>query len=973
MVLRVEMLGAARVIVDGDEEIQLRSTLRDQALAYLAYSGDWVSRDRLGFLFWADTPDETARHNVRQLLKRIRRLDWLTGFEVDGDNLRWLAPTDVEAFRSSGVEDSWSELPAKGTLLPGFERGATFEFEEWLLFERRLVLGEWQTALLLAVEAAEREGKSEEALEFLESALDDVNDDRALVTYMDLAARTGHRDKALDAFRSVAERRRIDLGLEPTEKAQALFERLRETDDIDGSDRTARIVGRTQETSEILSLLAHPSCRMLTLLGPGGIGKSTLAGVVANSSEHMFVDGSTLVSVESISDPDNIPSVIAAGLEIRLDGRIDPLDQLVTALRDQHLLLVVDNVEHLPEGWILFSELERACPRLKILVTSRERLRLEDEWVYELEGLAASEAAALLLQRAWQVAPAVMVSEDQAVSISVAVGGSPLAIELAVPWLRVMSPQEVIDEVLGDPALLSGGNRDTPSRHRSLEAAMAHSWRLLTKAEQQAIEALAVFVSPYTRELAEVVAQLDASLLRDLTDKSLIGHRAEGLYASHPLVRQYAASRLASDSHRRSEVRSRHAEAVLGLLDPPDQAIAHRNHLDDMIEGWQHTLDMANHELIGRSVDGFGLLLDSTGRIKQGLELLARARTKLNDGTSETRSVVAALRVIESRLLQIRGRHRESGEFAQAAVEMATKANDQYWRVRALIVLAWARKWIEGDAAQHSTLLGALPVAQTLADERLMTDVLHGLGCSAPTLEECRDYLRDALQRTSGLNEPFLRCRVLSALGSVLWGVGEIPQAMSLHQEMLELARKEGILRGAIAALIDLAFLHGEIGDLDTARKLSDEAESMSGGEEFVDQKISAAQIAGEILRLVGDRDAAQARVYQSLELATSIGLPPFGLRSLRLHGQLLIDQGRIEEGLGILALVCSWTQRGPDFTGWILDPRIWEENTKATDPELIERAKELAQNQDLGEVVKRVLAESQPGLSGTHVVGSEI
>lgn len=958
MVLRVEMLGTARVIVDGHEEIQLRSTLRDQALAYLAYTGDWIPRERLGFLFWADTPDETARHNVRQLLKRIRRLDWLTGFEVEGDNVRWIVPTDLEGLRNSSGR-TWGNLPRTGRLLPGLERGASFEFEEWLLLERRLILGEWQTALLRAVEAADREGKPGEALMLLEPALDQADGEKMLLRYMDLAARTGDRDKGIRAFRSVTERMRADLGLEPSEQARALFERLCSGDDGYESDGSSPIVGRTQETNEILGLLANPACRLLTLLGPGGIGKSTLAGVVADSAAHMFGNGSIVVSLESISDPESIPSVIATGLEVHLDGRIDVLDQLGSALREQHLLLVVDNVEHLRDGWVLLSELERACPRLKILVTSRERLRLEDEWVYEVGGLAAAEAAELLLQRARQVAPAVKVSEDQAVLICEAVGGSPLGIELAVPWLRVMSPEEIINEVLGDTALLSGGNRDTPNRHRSLETAMAHSWRLLTKAEKQATEALAVFVAPYTRELAEDVAQLDASLLRDLTDKSLIGYRAAGRYASHPLVRQYAASRLASDSHRRSEVRSRHARAVLGLLDPPGQALAHRSHLDDMIEAWLHAVELADHELVGRSVDGFGLLLDSTGRINQGLELLARARTKLDDGAAETRSVAAALRVIESRLLQIGGRHQESRELAQSAVDVATNANAQYWLVRALIVLAWARKWIEGDAAQHSTLLQALPLAQSSDDERLMADVLHGLGCSAPTLEECREYLGDALQRTSGLHEPFLHWRVLSALGSVLWGLGEIPEAMSLHQEMLDLARNDGILRAVVGALIDLAFLHGEIGDLDKARKLSDEAESMSAGEEFVDQKISVTQIAGEILRLLGDRDAAQARVYESLRLVTAIGLPPFGLRSLRLHGQLLIDQGQAEEGLGMLALVCSWTRRGPDFTGWILDPRIWEENTQIADPEQIQRARVWAKNQELDKVVEKVLAET--------------
>jgi len=965
----MEMLGTVRVTVDDQRKIRLKPTLRDQALAHLAYTGDWVSRDRLGFLFWADTPDQTARHNVRQLLKRIRRLEWLSGFEVDGENVRWLVAADIDGLRSSAGEGSSTDIPPSGTLLPGIERGASYEFEEWLHLERHRVLAQWQDALLKAAETADWEGKPNEAVKLLEPALDEVTDETVLIRYMELAARAGDPNAAIRAYHRVTERLRSQFGLQPTDEARVLFDQLRDGANLD--ERASSVVGRSQETVEIMGLLARPSCRLLTLLGPGGIGKSTLADIVAITAAPRFADGVTPVSLETLSDPDSILSVIAADLEIHLDSRLDPLDQLVSVLGEREALLVVDNVEHLPHGWVWLSELERACPQLKVLVTSRERLRLEEEWVYEVGGLSPPEGAALLLQRAQQIAPDVALSEDDALSICEVVGGSPLGIELAVPWLRVMSPQEIIDEVMENPSLLSGGSRDKAIRHRSLEAAMAHSWRLLSDDERETIEALSVFVAPYTRELAKHVADVDAVRLRDLTDKSLISHREQGLYASHPLVRQYAASRLAAASDRRYQVRTRHARATLGLLQFPGEAIEHRRHLDDMIEGWLHAVACGDTELIGRAVDGFATLLVSTGRINQGLELLARAVTALDDGTLESRSVVAALKEGQSGLLRHSGRHRESAELAKAAVEAATEANEQPRLVRALISLAWARKWIEGDSAQHATLLEALPVAQSVGAEALITEVLRSLGCSAPTLEECRQYLTDALARSTSLGLLTTRCSALSSLGSVLWGLGQISEAMGLHEELLDLARSNDMVRMVIIALEDLAFLHGEIGDLERARELADEAEALCAGTEFIDWKISVGQIAGEILRLIGEPDAAQARVYESLRLVTAIGMPTFGLRSLRLHGQLLIDRGQVEEGLGLLALVCSWTRRGPDFTAWILDPRIWEENTRNAEPELVEHAKAWAEHQDLGEVVARILAQSQRSLTAGSPIGT--
>lgn len=974
MVLHVEMLGAARVIVDDQTEIRLRPTLRDQALTYLAYTGDWVSRDRLGFLFWADTPDQTARHNVRQLLKRIRRLDWLSGLEVDLDNVRWLVSTDIDHLRAPSIEDDPSRLPPTGRLLPGFERGAHFEYEEWLLSERQRVLGEWQAALLEAAERAAREGKPDVAANLLESALVEVEDETVLLRYMDFAVRAGDHTAAINAYGLVTKRLRSNLGVEPTQKAQALFERLRDADQVDRYDVPTKIVGRIQETNEILGLLTHPSCRLLTLLGPGGIGKSTLAAKVARIAAPRFADGSTLVSLESLSDPSIIPSVIAAGLGAHLDARIDPVEQIITVLSERQLLLVVDNVEHLPDGWILLSELVRACPRLNLIVTSRERLRLEDEWVYEVDGLSSDEAAVLLLQRARQVAPGLVVSEVNAISIAEVVGGSPLGIELAVPWLRTLSPREIMDEILGDPSLLMGGSRDTVSRHRSLQATMSHSWRLLSEREKKAIEALAIFVAPFTRELAGGVADVDAALLRDLRDKSLVGQRTEGLYASHPLVRQYAASRLAAAAERRSEVRSRHARAVLGLLDPPHEAIAHRGHLDDMIEGWLHAVDLKDHALIERSVEGFGSVLDATGRITQGVELLAWAVARLDDDTDETRTVMAELRVVESLLLQRQGRYQEAVEAAEAAVEAATNADDRRRLVRALVSLAWARKWTQGHVAQQQTLLEALPIARSLDDELLLIDVLRSLGCSAPPLEKCREYLTDALSRADAPDLLVMRCHILSNLGSVLWGLGDISEAMSLHEQQLELARSHDLGVMAMSALIDLAFLHAETSNLDTAGELIEQAESLISGTEAasLNLKLYVTEIAGEIWRLRGEFDAAERRIYQGLQLATATGLPPVGLRSLRLYGQLLIDRGQVEEGLGVLALVCSWTHRGPDFTAWILDPRIWAESTKKVDPKLLDRAREWADGQDLAEVVERVLAQSQPNLPPIHVGGVE-
>ena len=959
MILRMQMLGTARFVIGDQQETPLKATIRDQALAYLAYTGEWVSRDRIGFLFWADSPDQVARHNVRQLLKRIRRLRWLTGLEVDGDAIRWLIPTDVDALRTLAVGGTMTDPPRSGMLLLGLERGSAYEFEEWLLLERSRILELWAGTLLKSADVLDHQGRPSQAAEIVELVLNEVDDGAALVRYMDLAMRAGHPDGAARMYQHAARRIRTNTGLEPPDAARDLYDRLQRGGQGEQETAPINLVGRTRETTEILGLLAQPHCRLLTLLGPGGIGKSTLADLVAKSAAPRYAGGVVVVSLESLSEPQSIPFVIAEELALELDGRMDVLDQLVTALRGDRRLLVVDNAEHLPRGSVWFSDLIRRCHGLQILVTSRERLRLEDEWVYEVTGLVPAEGAQLLIQRARQVAPGVAIEETVAHSISEVVGGSPLGIELAAPWLRVMSPEEIIEQLPTEPSLLSGGSRDKAERHRSLEAAMAHSWRLLSDEERASVEALSVFVAPYTLELARNAVDVNAIALRDLVDKSLVGMRSNGRYASHPLVRQYASSRLAADSARRSEVLRGHCMATLSLIEDPNQAISNRRHLDDIVNGWLHALEIGDAVLIGRSADGLAILLDTMGQVDRGLVLLDRAVAKIDDGSIGSLSVVAALKQQKSVLLQHTGRHIDSLETARAAVEAASGTKDHERRVRALISLAWAQKWIEGDDAQHGTLLEALPLAKSLDDDLLIAEVQRGLGCSAPTLEECREYLEQASERLSDTGSSMTRLAVLSSLGSVLWGLGEVQEAMRLHRNLLDIGRAERLDRMVILALIDLAFLHGEIGDLDTAAEMAAEAEARMAGAEFVDVRISAAQVAGEISRLRGDHAAAIARIHEGLQLATDIGMPSFGLRSLRLHGQLLVDNGEIAEGLGMLGFVSTWTRHGPDFTAWILDPRAWDESSEGVRPDVIEKAREWAGNQELVDVVANALAQT--------------
>jgi predicted ATPase/transcriptional regulator with XRE-family HTH domain len=303
------------------------------------------------------------------------------------------------------------------------------------------------------------------------------------------------------------------------------------------------LVGRSSELAAIARLLANPACRLLTLHGPGGIGKTRLALAVAASVAATFPDGVAFVSLASIGMPGQIVSAISEALQFSFGGQTDLSARLLGALRERHMLLVLDNFEHLLEGAELVSAMLAHAPRLTVLVTSRERLNLQAEWLFNVDGLAFPNqqphapatqrlammteysAVELFIQRAGQVQPGLTLDEatlTSIVQICQHVAGMPLAIELAAASTRMVPVAEIERQIRANLDVLTTRFRDVPTRHRSMRAVFDHSWNLLSEEERGLFSRLAVFRSGWTAEAAAEVAAATSDLLIALVDKSLV-------------------------------------------------------------------------------------------------------------------------------------------------------------------------------------------------------------------------------------------------------------------------------------------------------------------------------------------------------------------------------------------------------------------------------------------------------------------
>jgi predicted ATPase len=288
------------------------------------------------------------------------------------------------------------------------------------------------------------------------------------------------------------------------------------------------MIGRATELAQIAQLLANPDCRLLTLLGVGGIGKTRLALACAAEQAGNFGDGIYFVGLAALEERQLITVAIAQSLRLQTSGG-DLLTQLATYLQPRALLLILDNFEQIAEGAETLAHLLHRAPRLKIIVTSRQRLALLEEWLLPVGGLSSKrgwvdEAGQLFVRSAQRVQPGFTAQghEEAITAICQQVEGMPLALELAASWVRVMPCAAIAHQIASSLDFLATGLRNVPERHRSLRALFEQSWRLLSPAEQQMLQRVSLFRGGWLLDEAVAMAEATLPLLAALVDQSLV-------------------------------------------------------------------------------------------------------------------------------------------------------------------------------------------------------------------------------------------------------------------------------------------------------------------------------------------------------------------------------------------------------------------------------------------------------------------
>jgi predicted ATPase/transcriptional regulator with XRE-family HTH domain len=378
-------------------------------------------------------------------------------------------------------------------------------------------------------------------------------------------------------------------------------------------------IGREPELTALGQLLQDPQCSLLTIVGPGGIGKTCLAVEAAQHSKDLYPNGVWFVPLVSVNSPTLIVSAVAETLNFKFQDPTNPQAQFLRHLRSKKALLVLDNAEHLLDGVGLFTEILEGCPQVKLLVTSRERLNLLSEWVFEIQGLPvppgdqveqfeAYSSVALFLQSARRVQAGFEIREVEqkwVLKICRAMEGMPLGIELAAAWVGLLSCEEIAREIERNIDFLTVSMRDLPERHRSLQATLDHSWKLLNEEERLVLSRLSVFRGSFSLEAAQEICGASLVLLSSLRNKCLLYRTEQELYHLHEIIRQYAERKLAEQPGVNERVKDKHAAYFVECLSKWEKALQSSRQLetlnemakviDNLSQAWRH---MVTHCLL---------------------------------------------------------------------------------------------------------------------------------------------------------------------------------------------------------------------------------------------------------------------------------------------------------------------------------------------------------------------------------------
>lgn len=795
--LSFTLLGHVVLSKNSEPLRQFRSQKEMALLIYLAQTGQAHSRDAVADLLWNASSTQQALSNLRTALTRLRKqvgdalvitrksLALTAESQQQVDSVVLLQRlAQLEHVNSAEEANALQQtLDAyRGDFLADFLLPSAPRFEEWAAATRTQIRREATAGYAKLARYTQSTGDAERGIAIARRWLDvDALDEAAHMQLIELLLQDGQVRQAVAHYANCAQLLRAELDVGPPtamtaliQEAQLAFTVPQLMAKLDAAQHPAshihhnlptphdQFFGRAAVQREIHARLDQPWCRLVTLTGQGGVGKTRLATTVARSRVDRYRDGVWLVELADVDPndvdaPEAIAVEIATALDLRLSGPEKPLAQLLSFLQHKELLLVLDNVEHVIEGGAqIVLDLLQRCESVQMLATSREALRIKAEWAVALTGLGYPRDDAgetpfdavelFLARRAQRRLEALSADERAAIDqICRAVEGLPLAIELAAALTHGRSCRAVADGLRDGFGALATALRDVPDRHRSLAIVFEMSWRTLTPALQRRLARLSIFRGGFTAEAAQRIANVDVQQLGALLDKSLlVRDEQSGRYALHAVVRACAAEKLVEHEHASSQSEQNHARYYLTLLveqtealqkDAPQHAVAViQPDIGNVRLAWQTGLARCSVDLLSAALTSLSIYHQLRGLAHEAEGIMRTTLyTAIEWGVDGI--ALATHAGLERARFQIRlGRYRPAVETAETALRDAGHCGER-WAEGMAHVLWGEALWRQSDYdLAQNRLAHARDIADALADDdptgstRLLGWVHHHLG-----------------------------------------------------------------------------------------------------------------------------------------------------------------------------------------------------------------------------------------------------
>ena len=823
------LLGPPAVLVEG-KHIELPVGKRSALWLYLVHRRRWIDRSELSFLLWPDTEQRRAYGNLRQVLSDLSRIPWGRAVESERLRVRCIVDSDAGAFEAAADahrSDEALEL-YRAPFLDGFVVDDANEFMAWLERERAALHERWRTLALNAIDRLTEAGRTMDALGLVERLVaDDPLDEDAARRGMQAARASGDARRALLIFAGLRTGLRREVGLRPSPRTTHLAHRIAEEakaaaevpidipppltvrDDV----LATRLVGRERELHDLATLVASDA-RLVTVVAPGGMGKTWLARALQHRVGHAFGDGSAFVRLENVVGPYALVHAIADALGLRLGPEGELRRQLVTVIGDRELLLLLDGFEaHVGEHALITALLE-GCPRLTLLVTSTVALEHSRERTYELGGLAlvapgaeagngtVGEAARLFARCAERVRglEATPLDGRHVDAICRMLGGSPLAIDLCASWLAV-APIEAVRERLSESwEILHGDSVDRPPRHRDVRELLEAVWNSLRERDRSAWHRLALLRGTFDHEAALRVSGTGWDGLRRLKRHAIVRSVGDRLEL-HALVARFGREKAATSG----EATGVGAALVdlfserLGAVGRRGTPAVHDDDLPHLVAAWRHAVRTASFEALAAMAIGMQRSLWRIARSADAVRLCDEAVEVLAPASGPDRDVAFARLICGAS-----SRHGPPPERARSAVRIAEARDDPI-----------------GQAIGHASLALDEPMRRARLhhrrskvlfdrsrDPRGIIRTCLGFGgrlCVSGFYREASATIEEALYRSVAAGSRAHEAEAIAALGDVATLTGDLDTAEARASEARELFERLGVPLRAATCLGTLA------------------------------------------------------------------------------------------------------------------------------------------------------------------------